>query len=224
MSANADSFSPSAAKPGIVVQHWLDNNHITSEQIADFKPADRAALCLAHDSGFVDDVLNCAADNGFGNRSPAVAASLLYTTGSIVAATEHVLKHGGFACSPTSGFHHAGYDEAGGYCTFNGLAVAAIMAAKQGAKVGILDCDAHYGDGTDDILRRVPSLNIKHHTFGKHFPPGARAPSDWKAWLLSAMFDLRGCDVVLYQAGADPYEGDPLGGQLTLMGLQQRDR
>ena len=60
----------------------------------------------------------------------------------MIAAMQHVLEHGGFACSPTSGFHHAGRDYASGFCTFNGLAVAAIMGAMQGAKVGILDCPA----------------------------------------------------------------------------------
>ena len=61
--------------------------------------------------------------------------------------------------------------------------------AMQGAKVGILDFDAHYGDGTDHILRLVPELGIKHHTFGRHYPCGKRA-NGWKTWLLKALADL----------------------------------
>jgi acetoin utilization deacetylase AcuC-like enzyme len=35
---------------------------------------------------------------------------------------------------------------------------------------------------------------------------------------------MRDCDVVLYQAGADPHVDDPLGGWLTTNELRSRDR
>lgn len=222
MAADSASYSPSAAKPKIVMDHWLQHGTIKPEQVQTFEPASRADFGLAHDLEFVDAILSRQRENGFGNYSQAVADSLPYTTGSMIAATQHIIQHGGFACSPTSGFHHAGYDHAAGFCTFNGLAVAAIMGAMQGAKVGILDFDAHYGDGTDHILRLVPELGIKHHTFGRHYPCGKRADG-WKTWLLKTLADLSRCDVVLYQAGADPYILDPLGGQLNMMELEYRD-
>ena len=34
---------------------------------------------------------------------------------------------------------------------------------------------------------------------------------------------MRGCDVVLYQAGADPHVNDPLGGMMTTDELRRRD-
>ena len=69
--------------------------------------------------------------NGFGNYNREITNSLRYTVGSIVGATIHVLRTPGstdsrVAVSPTSGFHHAGYDFGGGFCTFNGLMIAAI--------------------------------------------------------------------------------------------------
>lgn len=222
MSAPTDSYSPSSGKPQAMVEHWLASGMVKPEQIASFEPATRSDYYLAHKPGFVDALLDCRIDNGFGNRSPQVAAALPYTTGSMIAATQHVLQHGGYACSPTSGFHHAGYDYAGGFCSLNGLAVAAILAVAQGAKVGILDFDAHYGDGTDHILRRITGHGIIHHTFGKEYRCG-RPAHGWLAWLWDAIADLETCDVVLYQAGADPYEHDPLGGQLTLKELSVRD-
>jgi acetoin utilization deacetylase AcuC-like enzyme len=221
---NSDSFSPSASKPRLCVEHWLKSGRIKPEQIHSFEPARRADLYLAHDPAYVDAVLDLRAPNGFGNYSEAVAASLPYTTGSMVAAVNYVLEHGGHACSPTSGFHHAAYDGGGGFCTFNGLMVAAIVAVAQGAKVGILDCDAHYGDGTDNILRRVQGHGIRHHTFGRHFPCGqVAADRDWSDWLHSAVDDLAGCDVVIYQAGADPHIQDPLGGQMRTKAMLVRD-
>ena len=126
MVAHAESYSPSAAKPKIVIDHWLAKGRIQPEQLRSFEPADIEDFTLAHDEHFVRAVLSLEEDNGFGNRSQAVADSLLYTTGSMIAAMQHVLEHGGFACSPTSGFHHAGRNYASGFCTFNGLAVAAI--------------------------------------------------------------------------------------------------
>ena len=39
----------------------------------------------------------------------------------------------------------------------------------------------------------------------------------------AALDDLQGCDVVLYQAGADPHVNDPLGGQLTSKEMAMRD-
>ena len=35
---------------------------------------------------------------------------------------------------------------------------------------------------------------------------------------------MSGCDLILYQAGADPHIDDPLGGWLTTKQLQQRDK
>ena len=101
-------------------------------------------------------MLDLSIDNGFGNRNAQVAASLPYTSGSLLAAARHALEHRENVCSPTSGFHHAGYDSAEGFCTFNGLMVTALALLEEGVvrSIGILDCDAHYGNGTDDIVQR----------------------------------------------------------------------
>ena len=222
MVATTDSYSPSAAKPQLVVEDWL-RHAIQPGDIHSFEPVAKAELYLAHSKDYVDGVLSCNLPNGFYNYDQSVADSLPYTVGSMVAATLHVAELGGFACSPTSGFHHARYSEGGGFCTFNGLMVAALLARMQGYRVGILDCDAHYGDGTDNILAKNPGHGIKHHTFGAHFPTGTKAIG-WTGWLQDAIDDLQDCDVVLYQAGADPYERDPLGGQMGMTALALRDQ
>lgn len=222
MVAQTASYSPSPSKPQAVVDDWLRSKAILPEDIRTFDPVDRADLYLAHSAEYVDGILGLSRTNGFGNYDKAVADSLPYTVGSIVAATNHVAEHGGFACSPTSGFHHAHWSRAEGFCTFNGLMVAALLARMQGYTVGILDFDAHYGNGTEDILDRNPDHGIKHHTFGQHFPSGGRADG-WGSWLKDAITDLSDCDVVIYQAGADPYQHDPLGGQLSMTELALRD-
>lgn len=219
--------SPSAAKPQYVVESW-QRLRIPLE-LRSFAPLTVGQLARAHDRRYVERVLSLREPNGFGTRDPEVAAALPFTNGSFVAAALHAFETGGVAISPVSGFHHACFGDGGAYCTFNGLAIAAAMLVDAGAeKVGILDCDAHYGNGTVDILARLPTLGAKvlHYTRGSgHYTHGSSA----KAFLdelpaLLARWKADGCEVLLYQAGADPHVEDPLGGYYTTAQLLERDR
>lgn len=225
---NAASYSPSAGKPAQVVADWLDRGVINADDVIGFEPVDNLTLAKAHDVSYVYDVMELATNNGFGNRDPEVARSLLYTNGSFLAAAEYAVLHNTHTCSPTSGFHHAGFGRGGGFCTFNGLMVAAIALKEAGLvqTVAILDCDAHYGDGTQDIIDRLGIDWIKHYTFGRHF----RTKEDvghggrrFLSWLREAVEDCQGVSLVMYQAGADPHVRDPLGGMLGTKAMMERD-
>lgn len=224
MVSAVDSYSPSAGKPALAVASWQERFGNKIEVVGDFEPATPEDLAMAHDPGYVHDVLNGYQSNGFGTRDPEVAKTCLYTCGSMIAASRSVLAKGGIACSPTSGFHHAGYDFGGGFCTFNGLIVAALDALEVcGAqRVGVLDMDEHYGNGTDDIIRhkRLRDRVIHYSIEGR-----ARDAS----WVLDGLDRkiqswYRGCDLLIYQAGADAHIDDPLGGWMTGNQLRQRDR
>jgi acetoin utilization deacetylase AcuC-like enzyme len=190
-----------------------------------FAPASELDLCLAHDAVYVRGILEGMLPNGFGNTSAEVARSLPYTTGALIAAARAALT-GGCACAPVSGFHHARYDSAGGYCTFNGLVITAqkLLAEAVAQRVLILDCDMHYGDGTDQILERLAvGESVTNTSFGRWF----HQPSHAGAYLqrlreTAARFDSY--DLVLYQAGADVHVDDPLGGVLTTEQMIKRDR
>jgi acetoin utilization deacetylase AcuC-like enzyme len=223
MAAATDSFSPSAGKPRQVLAAWQKAGlPITVQSIL---PASEMDLCLAHDPVYVRGVLGGELPNGFDNTSLEVARSLPYTTGSMIAAARAALECG-CACAPVSGFHHAHYDTAGGYCTFNGLVIAAQKLLMEGAvqRVLILDCDMHYGDGTDQILERLGLVtSITNATFGRWF----HHPTDAGAYLerlreTVARFD--NFELVLYQAGADVHVDDPLGGVLNTGEMIERDR
>ena len=218
--------SPSALKPRLVVQDWLNDPQINAE-ICSFEPVGTKTLCLAHDGAFVRGIFSGRWENGFGNTNADVALSLPFTTGSMVAAAEHAVLHREVVCSPTSGFHHAEYATAMGYCTFNGLMVAALALKQAGLvqKVAILDCDAHYGNGTDHIIETLGTDWVVHHTLGKHFHCEENArDGKFESWLHKAIDGCLNCDLVLYQAGADPHIDDPLGGILTTEQMSQRDR
>lgn len=218
--------SPSALKPRLVVADWLADPNINAE-ICSFEPASTKTLCLAHDPAFVRGIFSGRCQNGFGNTNADVALSLPFTNGSIVAAAEHAVLHREAVCSPTSGFHHAEYATAMGYCTFNGLMVAALALKHAGLvdHVAIIDCDAHYGNGTDQIIQQLNINWIEHHTLGKHFSRSDDAEGGrFEAWLNRAIDHSRDCDLVIYQAGADPHVDDPLGGILTTVQMSWRDR
>lgn len=220
----ANSFSPSAGKPALAIADW--KKHKLDIDVVSFKPATRDEFCQAHDPTFVYDMLDSTIANGFGNRSPEIAATLPYTTGSMLAAARYAVEHNEHVCSPTSGFHHAGYDFAGGFCTLNGLAVT-LMNMRDMVRVGILDCDMHYGNGTDDILQRKGITDPRHHhtqgaVFHSKESVGKNADKYFD-WLNESIHKMGGCDLILYQAGADPHINDPLGGLLTTDQLKQRD-
>ena len=218
-----DSFSPSGGKPSLVVSRWRQLGLPIDE--CPFEPATRDDLALAHDRQYVDAVLDLKRPNGFGNTLPSVAASLQYTVGSMIAAARHAVTTHEGAVSPTSGFHHAGYANGGGFCTFNGLVIAALRLKAEGLarRIGIVDCDVHYGNGTDEIIGRLGLNWLVHYSYGGD-PKGTRDPEQWLALLPRLLERFRDCDVVLYQAGADPHVDDPLGGDLTTGQLRDRDR
>jgi acetoin utilization deacetylase AcuC-like enzyme len=134
----------------------------------------------------------------------------------------------GIACSPSSGFHHAGYDHNGAFCTFNGLIVAAQRTLQSAAVevVGIIDCDAHYGDGTDDIIENLKlHSKVVHWTFGKYFRLGSFQQRDLISSLNATLDAMKrsGVGLILFQAGADPHIDDPLGGFMTSAEMRERD-
>ena len=219
-----DSFSPSAGKPAAVVNEWqrLFGDRIV---LRDFEPVTASDLALAHDRKFVDGVLKCDRPNGFGNTLQSVAATLPYTTGAMLAAAHEAVWNGLVAVAPVSGFHHAGYESCGGFCTFNGLMVTALGLINHSVlvnTVGILDLDQHYGNGTDDIIDTLELDDVVHYSAGgDHSVPSATE----FLRRLPALIDTKfaDCDVLLYQAGADPHIDDPLGGWMTTEQLQRRD-
>lgn len=218
------TVSPSSSKPRHVLSSW-QKNHPGLLDVRGVSPVTLAELCRAHDLDFVQGILACERLNGFGNRLPSVAASLPYTSGAMLSAAWEALSTGKVAVAPTSGFHHAGWARAEGFCTFNGLMVTALALRESKYRVGILDIDQHYGNGTDDILaRKKLAHEIPHYTVGKFRYKPREAPS-WLASLEGIVRDLASeCDIVLYQAGADPHVHDPYGGFLTTEQLHERDQ
>jgi len=223
MVAPAQGSSPSAAKPRPVVEAWIAQD--PDIRIVPPKPVTIDDFARAHERAFVEQVFALRIANGFGTRSSDVNKSLPYTTGAMLTAAQIALTQKTAVAAPVSGFHHARWNEAAAYCTFNGLIVTAmaLRAEHPRLRVGILNYDYHYGDGTDDIISRLGLHWIAHYTAGQTFMAEHQATAFLNA-IPEHVARMANCDVVLYQAGADPHIDDPLGGFLTTAELAERDR
>jgi len=232
---NNPSISPSAKKPTAVLKSWQE---IVPVEIMPVVPVTVADLELVHDREYVNDVISCRIENGFGNKLKTIADSLLWTNGSFLSAAKYAVENKTNTVSPTSGFHHAGYYAGSGFCTFNGLMLAAITLknAMLVNRVAIADLDMHYGNGTDCILEQLSIRGMKdfisHYTFGGHLDTVDRGAKSRLAFgqaytkllpdIITRLLD--DADVLFYQAGADPHVNDPYGGVLTTEELKERDR
>jgi len=150
------------------------------------------------------------------------------------------LRHG-LACHLAGGTHHAHRDFASGYCILNDLAIASLALLRQGRvrRVLIFDCDVHQGDGTATILQDVSAITTCSIHCQKNFPQ-RKAKSDIDVELQADMGDqqylkividtlkqaleISQPDLVIYDAGVDVFEHDPLGLlNISLDGLRARE-
>ncbi len=216
------SFSPSAGKPEQVVISWKARNQ--PFEIVSFEPVTREDLKLVHDEAYVDGVLDLQVSNGFGNKSPEVASALPWVAGSMASAAIYAFKNQTITISPTSGAHHAQFNRGGGFCTFNFLVLAAIKVHALGAKkIGIIDLDCHYGDGTQDIINKLHLNFIQHYTYGGD-PLAYKDSTKWLQTLPKIVSSFMDCDFIIYNAGVDSHVDDPLGGYLSTEQIEIRDQ
>jgi acetoin utilization deacetylase AcuC-like enzyme len=171
--------------------------------------------------------------------SPEIVRWCLLSVGGTTLAAREAMAHG-FVLNLSGGFHHAFPDCAEGFCYMNDLAVAVRALQGDGviSRAAIIDCDLHQGNGTASIFRQDESV----FTFSIHqeniYPPKKRSSLDISLFDLTddvaymkqirdnipKILDDHRPEIVIYQAGADPYMDDQLGTlKLSKKGLRQRD-
>ena len=159
------------------------------------------------------------------------------TCGAAAAALED-----GRAAHLGGGLHHAFANHGEGFCPLNDVAVAIrVLAARSRPirRAAVVDCDVHHGNGTSMIFERDPDV----FTFSIHQQlnyPFFKPRSDLDIGLEDGAGDARYLEalagalprvldsrpeIIVYLAGADPFEHDRLGGlKVTKAGLAARDR
>ena len=205
-------------------------------------PVSRDDLLRVHDADYIEAIATGEprelAESQKFPWSPALYPSVLLTSGGVLAAARSALAEG-VSGALASGFHHSWRQRGEGFCTFNGLVVAAEALRHEGLirTVAVLDLDLHYGNGTAQLAVTRPWLDalsiygndywdnvayrdvtLRRHEDGpNHFsvPIIPRGPDDGSHLL--ALLDehlpwiiRRGTpDLLLFQAGADPLASDP---------------
>jgi acetoin utilization deacetylase AcuC-like enzyme len=109
--------------------------------------------------------------------------AILRGAGAAMAATDAVLAgelQNAF-CSVRPPGHHAGRDQAMGFCFVNNVATAAKYAVERHGlkRVAIVDFDVHHGNGTEDIVagdKRILMVSFYQHPFYPH--GGSRSDAD----------------------------------------------
>lgn len=162
--------------------------------------------------------------------------SVLLTSGGLLAAARDALQTGS-ASALVSGFHHSHASRGEGFCTFNGLVIVtdALRAAGMIQRSAILDMDLHYGNGTallaasrkyitavsvygndywnnqafKDVTAKQHEDGDNHQSFA--LPAGCDRATMFKVMddALPAILSRGKPDLLLYQAGADPFKEDP---------------
>jgi len=173
-----------------------------------------------HESGYVDAVLSgrpedLATSQGFDWDPGIPTMAVAHSAGLVAGVTDVLTGTGRVAGSLSSGLHHARAGRGAGYCTFNGLAVAARAALDLGAdRILVLDLDAHCGGGTRSMTDpgRVVQVDVSTIRFDRWTPAGDDAllfadRSDYLRQVdaVLGLADRAGSfDLVLYNAGMDP--------------------
>lgn len=207
-------------------------------------PLSRRQLMTVHTEAYIDELLGCVPTPRTMRAevpltSEVVGAELLASGGTLVAC--RAALEGGAAVNLGGGFHHAFPDHGEGFCYINDMAVAVRTLQIEGLvkRVLVVDLDLHQGNGTAFVMRDNPDV----FTFSMHqenlYPPkeqsdldiGLDDGTDDRTYLqllgraLRPLLVRQRPDLVLYQAGADPYHGDLLGSlSLSKKGLEARDR
>jgi acetoin utilization deacetylase AcuC-like enzyme len=200
------------------------------EQFPDIKlvspePATVEQLLLAHAAEYIKAFLSGepydVASAALGEWSEEVVASVLASTGGVIAAALEALRSGK-AGSLSSGLHHAKSDHGAGFCTINGLAIAALIALANGANsVGILDVDAHCGGGTFEILGDNPAIRIGDVSTSsfdswrsgeeRHRIEINTDPETYLDTVAEMLEHIGSVDLLLLNAGMDPADGGSAG-------------
>jgi acetoin utilization deacetylase AcuC-like enzyme len=232
------------AKYGLVLAALLNDGSVASSDVREPEPASREVLERVHTREYLDDLqaLRWTArtlPSELPLTEEIVAAYVLAAGGTTRAAREALSS--GTAVHVGGGFHHAFADHAEGFCYVNDLAVAVRALQVDGAtrRAAVVDLDVHQGNGTAALFAGDEDVfTLSFHQEANYPIPKMRSTLDvgfddgagdaeYLERLNVALARVWAFEpnIVLYQAGADPYRDDQLGGlALTIEGLERRDR
>jgi len=235
-----------ADKYALFRQKLLKEGVVKDQNLHIPKVASDEQLLLIHDAEYLDKVKQGRLTEKEIRRiglpwSVELVERGLRSVNSTIAACR-AANEDGISINLGGGTHHAFSDHGAGYCIFNDCAVAArvMQTEARAERILILDCDVHQGDGTASIFANDSTVFTVSIHGEKNYPlhkelsdldialPDKTGDEDYLAALkkgIQQSIALAKADLVIYLAGADPFEDDRLGRlSLSKPGLEQRDR
>jgi acetoin utilization deacetylase AcuC-like enzyme len=222
----------------------LNNGIVLNAPRGEFVDEATRLITLLHDDSYVDalqtgEPASLASSNGF-KWDPGIWTMATHSTAGILNAV-HDATYGCFnreqigTChgSLSSGLHHADHRSGTGFCTVNGLGVAAWYAKEtwECRRVLILDFDAHCGGGTARFIEAnemdwVDQIDLSTNWFDDYESNESRqlyvaaGEDEYLDKVREILNDVTWADydLVLYNAGVDPHP------QISIKGLATRDR
>jgi len=227
-----------------VHRELVDGGDVRAEDVLEPPPPSRELLELAHTREYLDDLdaLRWTPRTAYSELplEPAIVRAFSLAASGTTLAARAALESGA-GVHVGGGLHHAYADHAEGFCYINDLAVAVRSLQREGrvTRAAVVDLDVHQGNGTAHIFRDDAGVfTLSLHQQDNYPVPKERGDLDIgladgtgdEAYAraleaaLERVWEHRP-QVVLYQAGADPFHDDQLGGlALTFAGLEARDR
>lgn len=207
--------------------------------------ATHAELTAFHTPGHVSRVESlCRDGEGWldGGDTPArrgLDAAAAAVVGASVFAMEAIMaRQARRAFVPIAGLHHAGRDNAAGFCIYNDCGVVIeLLRARHGlSRIAYVDIDAHHGDGVYYAFESDPVLCFADiHEDGRYLYPGTGAADETgrgaaagtklniplapgagdeefrSAWeRVEAHLAAARPEFIVFQCGADSLAGDPI--------------
>lgn len=224
-----------------LVEHPIDGIELVQPDELDFE-----FLESIHTHPYVEAIATgtpraLAESQGFA-WDPRLWEMVIATNSGVIQAARSAIQLG-CAGSLSSGLHHARRGRGKGYCTFNGLILAACdelcRSNQEKQRILILDFDAHCGGGTVELIRdHGINRKIRHQDLSVD-TYDAYEQSEWcqlaivtdaEQYLHRVIEILRASEnepyqLCLYNAGVDPHERCEIGGLagITADILRERD-
>ncbi len=241
-------------KYGKVFNYLLRQNYLSKESFYEPAPLAENDLLLVHTPAYLNSLNSSSvaariAEIGILSWLPnwLVRRCLLNpmkraTSGTILGA-ELALKYG-WSINLSGGYHHAKKDSGGGFCFYADIPLAIIKIFEKNPtfKVMIIDLDAHQGNGHESIFKDEPRVSIfdvynkdiyphdieARKRINFNFPVNSHMKDSDYLRLLAhelpkAIVQVKP-NLIIYNAGTDIFEEDPLGHMnISAKGIIQRD-
>ena len=143
------------------------------------EPVTYEALLAVHSKDFVEEIKNLSESGGMLAVDTPAPKGIYNTARTACGGTKimgvKVMENFFCGVNLLGGFHHAGVDNASGFCFFNDIAVAVEFLRKKYdiKRFLVVDLDVHHCNGTQEIYYKDDSvLVVSMHQDGRTLYPG----------------------------------------------------